>query len=83
MTWTLSDSGTTSALTIGTETTLATDTNNGTFVLEVDGSNMAIGDWLIVRAYTIYALWRLAHQGMGGRLPACSDQKNRLPANCL
>jgi hypothetical protein len=53
MTWTLSDSGTTSALTIGTETTLATDTNNGTFVLEVDTSNLALGDLLEIRVYTI------------------------------
>lgn len=53
MSWTLSDSGTTSALTIGTETTLATDTNNGTFVLEVDTSNLVLGDLLEVRVYTI------------------------------
>ena len=53
MTWTLSDSGTTSALSIGVETTLATDTNNGTFVLEVDTSNMALGDLLEIRVYTI------------------------------
>ena len=52
MTWTLSDNGTTSALTIGTETTLATDTNNGTFVLEVDCSNMAAGDAVEARIYT-------------------------------
>lgn len=53
MTWTLSDSGTTSALSIGSETTLATDTNNGTFVLEVDVSNMVNGDLLEIRVYTI------------------------------
>jgi hypothetical protein len=53
MTWTLSDSGTTSALTIGTEATLATDTNNGTFVLEVDTSNLVLGDLLEIRVYTI------------------------------
>jgi len=53
MTWTLSSSGTTSALTIGSETTLATDTNNGTFVLEVDTSNLALGDLLEIRIYTI------------------------------
>lgn len=51
--WTLSDSGTTSALTLGSETTLATDTNNGTFVLAVDTSNMAQGDVLEARIYTI------------------------------
>jgi len=53
MTWTLSDSGTTSALVIGSETTLATDTNNGTFVLEVDVSNMVLADTLEIRIYTI------------------------------
>lgn len=53
MSWTLSDSGTTSALTIGTETTLATDTNNATFVLQVDTSNMELGDILEIRVYTI------------------------------
>jgi hypothetical protein len=53
MSWTLSDSGTTTALTIGTETALATDTNNGTFVLEVDTSNLALGDLLEIRVYTI------------------------------
>lgn len=53
MSWTLSDNGTTSALTIGTETTLATDTNNGTFALEVDTSNLALGDLLEIRIYTI------------------------------
>lgn len=53
MTWTLADSGTTSSLVIGTETTLATDTTNGTFVLEVDVSNMVLGDLLEIRVYTI------------------------------
>lgn len=53
MSWILSDSGTTSALTIGSETALATDTNNGTFVLEVDAANMANGDILQAKVYTI------------------------------
>jgi len=53
MAWTLSDSGTTAALTINSETTLATDTNNGTFVLEVDTSNLVNGDLLEIRVYTI------------------------------
>jgi hypothetical protein len=53
MTWTLSDSGTTGSLTLTSETTLATDTNNGTFVLEVDTSNMVLGDLLEIRVYTI------------------------------
>lgn len=53
MTWALSQSGTTSALTVGTETTLATDTNNGTFVSFVDCSSMAAGDVAEVRVYSI------------------------------
>ena len=52
MTWTLSNSGTTAALTLNSETTLATDTNNGTFVLEVDTSNLANGDLLEIRVYS-------------------------------
>jgi len=52
MTWTLSDSGTSTA-TLGQESTLATDTNNGTFVLEVDTSNMIAGDLLEIRCKTI------------------------------
>lgn len=53
MSWTLSDSGTTSALTIGTETTLATDTNNGVFQPEFDLTNAALGEVFEIRAYTI------------------------------
>lgn len=53
MAWTLADSGTTAALSIGVETTLATDTSNATFVLEVETTNMALGDELEIRVYTI------------------------------
>lgn len=53
MTWTLAQSGTTAALTIGTETTLATDTSNATFASFVDTSNLALGDTLEVRIYAI------------------------------
>jgi Flp pilus assembly protein TadG len=54
MTWTLSDSGTTAALNVASgETILATDTNNGTFVLEVDTSNIINGDLVEIRIYTI------------------------------
>jgi hypothetical protein len=53
MTWTLSNSGTTAALTIGTETTLSSDTNNATFAGFVDTSNLASGDTLEIRVYTI------------------------------
>ena len=51
MTWTVSASGTTTALTTS-ELTLATDTTNGTFVLEVETSNMALGDLFEIRVYT-------------------------------
>ena len=53
MAWTLSQSGTTAALSVGTETDLGTaDTNNATFVLEFDASNLVLGDLLEVRIYT-------------------------------
>ena len=53
MTWTVDQSGTTSALVIGTETQLgSTSTNNGTFVLKVMVKNMAGGDVLEARIYT-------------------------------
>jgi hypothetical protein len=54
MIWTLSDNGTTSSLNVASgETTLATDTNNGTFVFQIDLSNMVLGDLVEVRVYTI------------------------------
>jgi hypothetical protein len=53
MTWVLDSSGTTAALTIGTETTLATSTQNATFVGQVDTSNLVNGDVLEIRVYTI------------------------------
>lgn len=53
MTWTLSQSGTTAALTIGTETTLASDTNNASLAGFVDCSNMVLGDILEIRIYAI------------------------------
>lgn len=52
MTWTLSASGTQSA-TIGTEFTLATDTTNATYYFEVDMTNLALGDVLELRIYTV------------------------------
>ncbi len=51
MTWTVSASGITTALTT-TELTLATDTTNGTYILEVDTSNMLLGDLFEIRVYT-------------------------------
>jgi hypothetical protein len=53
MSWILSNSGTTASLTIGVETTLATDNNNATMVLEVDTSNLVNGDILEIRIYTV------------------------------
>lgn len=52
MTWTLSTSATIT-LTIGTESTLKTDTTNGTYVGEVDLSPMANGDVVEFRSKTI------------------------------
>jgi len=57
MTWILSNSGTTAALTlqgtVANETILATDNNNSTLVAEIDTSNMVNGDELEIRVYTI------------------------------
>jgi hypothetical protein len=52
MTWTLDYSGTTTP-TVGTPSTLATDTNNGTMVFEIDTSNMVLGDLLQIQINTI------------------------------
>lgn len=52
MSWTQSQSGTTSALTIGTETQLGVDdTNNATFCTDIDTSNLALGDSLLIKVY--------------------------------
>ncbi len=40
------------ALTVGTEATLAAETANGTYVMFVDGSPLAPGDQLEARIYT-------------------------------
>lgn len=52
MAWTVSSSGT-QAATVGTEITLFTDTTNATYYFEVDASNMAIGDVVELRIYTM------------------------------
>jgi len=70
MTWTLSQSGTTAALTISSETTLGSaDTNNATFVLVVDCNAMAAGDIVELRlktmtlaAGTTRQVWKGAYQ---------------------
>lgn len=47
-------SGTTAALTVGTETTLGTtDTSNHDYILALDLGAMALGDVIEVRIYTI------------------------------
>ena len=52
MSWTLSDSGTTTPV-VGTPSTLFTDTNNATFQFAIDTSNMALGDLLQVQINSI------------------------------
>lgn len=51
MGWALANSGTVTPV-IGTETTLATNTNNGTFVFSAGTPNMINGDEVIFRVYT-------------------------------
>ena len=51
MSWTVSASGTDTAV-VGTEQTLGSDTTNGTYVLVVDLVNMALGDTTELRVYT-------------------------------
>lgn len=51
MSWTLDNSNTQTA-TVGTEHTLSTSTTNGTYVLEVDTTNLVAGDLLELRIYT-------------------------------
>jgi hypothetical protein len=52
MTWAVSASGTQTSV-VGTEQTLTTDTTNATYYFEVDITNLAIGDILELRIYTI------------------------------
>ena len=52
MTWSLSSSGTQTSV-ISTEHTLTTDVTNGTYYFEVDITNLANGDVLELRIYTI------------------------------
>ena len=53
MSLTLGSSGTTSALVIGAETELETDSTNAFFTLQFDTSNMVIGDVVVARIYTV------------------------------
>ena len=50
-------------------TALATDPNNATFVLEVDTSNLALGDLLEIRVYTVTL------SGGSTHLPAALHQR--------
>lgn len=52
MTWSVSSSGTLAA-TVGTETSLATDTTNGTYYFQVRGNNLVLGDVVELRIYTM------------------------------
>lgn len=52
MTWSSSSNGSQTAV-ISTEHTLATDTTNGTYYFEVDLNNLATGDVLELRIYTM------------------------------
>lgn len=53
MSWTQSQTGTTSALSIGSETQLGSDdTNNGTFEVEIQTGNLALGDTLVLKVYS-------------------------------
>jgi hypothetical protein len=52
VTWSVSASGSQTA-TIGTEFTLATDTTNATYYFQVRCNNLALGDVLELRIYTM------------------------------
>lgn len=75
MTWSLSSSGTQTA-SIGTEHTLTTDTTNGTYYYEVDIGNLANGDILELRVYTMTlsgGTLRVAWKSTFGPLPPVQD----------
>lgn len=75
MTWALSASGSQTA-TIATEHTLTTDTVNGTYYFEVDITNLALGDTLELRIYTITlsaGTLRLAWKSTYGPVPPIQD----------
>jgi hypothetical protein len=52
MSWVVSASGTATAV-IGTEQTLATDTTNATYTLQVRCNNLTLGDVVEIRIYTM------------------------------
>lgn len=75
MTWALSASGSQTAV-IGTEHILTTDTTNGTYYYEVAINNLAIGDILELRIYTITnsgGTLQVAWKGTYGPVPPVQD----------
>lgn len=75
MTWTASSNGSITAV-IGTESTLVTDTTNATYYYEVDISNLANGDILELRIYTITisgGTLHLAWKSTYGPVPPIQD----------
>lgn len=75
MTWTVSASGS-NTLVIGTETTLTTDTTNGTYYFETDITNLAAGDVLELRIYTMTlsgGTLRVAWKTTFGPIPPIQD----------
>lgn len=75
MTWAVSSSGTQTAV-ISTEHTLTTDTTNATYYFEVDINNLANGDILELRIYTITlngGTLRVAWKSTYGPIPPIQD----------
>lgn len=75
MTWTVSASGSQTA-TINTEFILTTDTTNATFYFEVDVTNLANGDILELRVYTMTlagGTLHLAWKSTYGPVPPIQD----------
>lgn len=91
MTWVVDQSGTSSALTINSETQLGSDaTTNATYAVKLNTSNLAAGDILEVRIYsrdisagTIVQAWKATFSGVQTSAlkispPVPSDQLIRL-----
>ena len=75
MTWTVSQSGS-NTLSIGVEATLTTDTTNATYYFETDIINLALGDILELRIYTMTlngGTLHLAWKSTYGPIPPVQD----------
>jgi flagellar capping protein FliD len=75
MTWALSASGSQTA-SVGTEHILTTDTTNGTYYFEVNVTNLANGDILELRVYTITLVGgtlQIAWKSTYGPVPPIQD----------